>query len=88
MGRNSVDGVDTRYGLGGLAIESRCGVKILRTHPDWPWGSPSLVYSGYWVSFLGVKRPGRGVDHPMVGSRLKSRAKLYSPSGFSWSVLG
>jgi len=25
---------------------------------------PSLLYDGYWVSFLLVKLPGRGVDHP------------------------
>jgi hypothetical protein len=42
------------------------------THPDQPWGPPSLLYSGYWVSFPGVKRPGRGVDHsPHLAPRLK-----------------
>jgi len=30
---------------------------------DRPWGPPSLLYGGYRVSFPGVKRPGRGVDH-------------------------
>jgi hypothetical protein len=35
---------------------------IFCTRPDWPWGPPSLLYSGYWMSFLGVKRPGRGVN--------------------------
>jgi len=23
--------------------------EIFRTHPDWPWGLPSLLYSGYRV---------------------------------------
>jgi hypothetical protein len=42
-------------------------------------------------SFLGVKRPGRGVDHPPPPSAgVKERVKLhlYSPSGASWTVLG
>jgi len=40
------------------------GVEIFRTCPDWRWGSPSLLYNGYRVSFSGVKLPGRWVDHP------------------------
>ena len=42
-------------------------------------------------SFLGVKRPGRGVDYPPASSaEVKERVELYlySPSGPSWSVLG
>jgi hypothetical protein len=42
-------------------------------------------------SFPGVKRPGRGVDHPPLSSaEVKERVELYlcSPSGASWPVLG
>ena len=42
-------------------------------------------------SFPGVKRPGRGVDHPPpTSAEVKERAEiyLYSPSGPSWLVLG
>jgi hypothetical protein len=42
-------------------------------------------------SFPGVKRPGRGVDHPPQSSaEVKERGELYlySPSGPSWTVLG
>jgi len=42
-------------------------------------------------SFPGVKRPGRGVDHPTASSiEVKKRVELYiySPSGSSWPVLG
>jgi hypothetical protein len=42
-------------------------------------------------SFPGVKRPGRGVDHPPTSSaEVKERVELYlySPSGPSWPVLG
>jgi hypothetical protein len=33
------------------------GGEIFRTHPDWPWGPPSLLYSGYRV-FPGGKAAG------------------------------
>jgi hypothetical protein len=62
-----------------------------RNRPDRPWGPPSLQYNGYRLSFPGVKRPGRGVDHPPSSSaRVKERVELYfySPSGPSWPVLG
>jgi hypothetical protein len=42
-------------------------------------------------SFQGVKRPGRGVDHPPPSSaEVKERVELYlySPSGSSWTLLG
>jgi hypothetical protein len=67
------------------------GGEILRSRPGWLWGPPSLLYNGYRVSFPGVKRPGRGVDHPPSSSaRVKERVKLYlySPSGPSWPILG
>jgi hypothetical protein len=78
-------GIATRYGLDGPGIESRWGGgDIFRTRPDRPWGPPSLLYNGYLVSFPGVKRPGRGVDHPPSSSAIvKERVELYfySPSG-------
>jgi hypothetical protein len=40
------------------------GAEIFRSRPDRPWVPPSLLYNGYRVSFLVVKRPGRDVDHP------------------------
>ena len=61
VGRDSSVGVATRYGLDGPVIESRWGGEIFRTRPYRPWGPPSLLYNGYWISFSGVKRPGRGV---------------------------
>ena len=67
------------------------GGKIFRTRPDRPWGPRSLLHNGYGVSFLGVKRPGRGVTHPPPSStevKEKVELYLYSPSGPSWPVLG
>jgi hypothetical protein len=43
------------------------------------------------VSFPGVKRPGRGIDHPPPSSaevKEKVELYLYSPSGPSWHVIG
>jgi len=58
------------------------GGEIFRTRPDRPWGPP--LYNGYRVSFPGVKRPGRSVDHPPSSSaQFKERVELYlySPMG-------
>ena len=56
--------------------------EILRPRPGRPWGPPSLLFNGYRVCFPGVKRPGRGVDHPnhiwLRGSR-KGRAIALLP---------
>jgi len=41
-----------------------CVGEIFHTRPDPPWGQFSLLYNGYRISFPGVNRPGRGVDHP------------------------
>jgi hypothetical protein len=51
----------------------------------------TCTMGGYQVSFPGVKRQGRGVDHPPPSSaEIKERVELYlcSPSGPSWPVLG
>jgi hypothetical protein len=67
------------------------GGEIFRSRPDRPWGPPSLLYNGYRVYFPGVKRQGRGVDHPPPSSaEIKEKVELYlySPSGPSWLVLG
>ena len=64
VGRNSSVGIATRYGMDGPEIESGWVGKIFPTRPDRPWGPPSLLYNLYRVSFMGVKRAGRGGDHP------------------------
>jgi hypothetical protein len=64
------------------------GAEILRTCPDQPWGPTTLLYNG---SFLAVKWPGRGIDHPHPSStEVKERVELYiySPSRPSWPLLG
>jgi hypothetical protein len=64
----SAVGIATRYGLDGPRFESRWGGEIFRIRPDHSWGQFSLLCDGYRVSFPGVKRPGRGVDHPPPSS--------------------
>ena len=67
------------------------GGEILRTASDRPWDPLSLLYSGNCVSFPGVERPGRGVDHSTPSSaEVKERVELclYSLSGPAWPVLG
>ena len=84
----SAVGTATRYGLG---IESRWGGDIFRTSPDLLWGPPRLIYNGYRVFPGGVKRPGRGVDHPPPSrAEVKERVELflYSPLGLRGLVLG
>ena len=65
--------------------------EISRTRLDRPWGPPSLLHNGYRVSCPGLKRPGRGINHPtLFSAEVKERVELYlySPSGPSWPVLG
>ena len=74
MGRVSLVGIATRYGLDGPGIQSRWWRDF--PHPSTPaLGPPSLLYSGYPVFFLGVKWPGCDVDRPLfLTPRWKSRA--------------
>ena len=88
--RDSVVGTETRYELDGLGIESRWRRDF--SHPSRPaLGVHPASYTMRTGSFSGVKRPGRGVDHPPPSStEVEGRVELYlySPSGPSWPVLG
>ena len=57
--------VVTRLWAGQPRIRILVGTKFFSCseHPDWPWGTPILLFSGYWGSFLGVKQPGNEVQH-------------------------
>jgi len=93
MGQHSSVGIATRYGLGGPGIESRWGGGRDFPHPSRPALRPTQPpIQSVPVSFPTVKRPGRGVDHPLPSSaEVKERVDLYTstpPSGPSWPVLG
>ena len=62
-GRDSSVGIATRYGLDGPGIESRWGARFSASVQTGPGGHPASYTTGTG-SFPGVKRPGRGVDHP------------------------
>jgi hypothetical protein len=56
VGQDSSVSTVSCYGLDDPGIESQWGGEIFYSHPDQPWGSLSLLYSGYWV-FLGLTEP-------------------------------
>jgi hypothetical protein len=64
----SADEVQTEYKRIKIIL---LGGEIFRTRPDRPLGPLCLLHNGYRVSFRGVKRPGRGVNHPHQAPRLK-----------------
>ena len=54
-------------------------------------GAHPASYTMGTVFFPAVKRPGRGVNHPLASSaKVNERVELYlsSPSGPLWPVLG
>ena len=84
MGRDSSVGIATRYGLDGPGIESRWGGAIFSAPVQTGPGAHPASYAMGTGSFLGVKRPGSGVDHPDPASaEVEGRVELYicSPLG-------
>jgi hypothetical protein len=87
--REFIVSITTRYGLDGPGIESRWEERFSSPVQNGSEAHPAsyIMDTG---SFLGVKRPGRGVDHPPPSSaEVKERVQLYlySPFGSSWPVL-
>jgi len=85
-----VVGIAFGYGVDGPRIESWWGVRFSAPIQTGPGAHPASCTMGT-RSFPGVKRPGRGVDHPPPSSaEVKERVELYlySPSRPSWPVLG
>ena len=71
MDRDSSVGIATRYGLGGPGIKSWWGARYSAPVQTGPGAHPASYTMGTG-SFLGVKRPERGVDHPPhLAPRLK-----------------
>jgi hypothetical protein len=82
VGCDSSVGIATSYG-DRIPVVARFSAPV-QTGP----GAHPASYTG---PFRGVKRSGRGVDHPLPSSaEVKERVGLYlySPTGPSWSVLG
>ena len=89
MGLDSSVGIATRYGLDGPGIESRWGARFSSPVQTGPGAHPASYTMGNG-SFPGVKRLGRGVDHPPPFSvEVKVRVTIpVIPYGPSWPVLG
>ena len=66
-GRDSTVDTATRYGLDGAGIESRLGARFSSPVQIGPGAHPASYTIGT-ESIAGVKRPGRGVDHPPSSS--------------------
>jgi hypothetical protein len=71
VGRDGAVGIMIRYGLDGAGFDG--GTQNCHTCPSGPWGHPaSCILSARY--FQGVKRPVRGVKHPLhLASRLKKK---------------
>jgi hypothetical protein len=66
-GRDDSVGIATRYGLDGTGIESRKGRDF--AHPSRPALESSYTMgTGPLSGVGGIKRPGRGADHPPPSS--------------------
>ena len=71
MGQDSSVLIEIRYGLDGPVIESRRGARFSAPVQTGPGAHPASYTMGTGY-FLGVKRPGCGVDHPLhLAPRLK-----------------
>ena len=89
-GWDSSISIATCYGLDGPGIESWWGARFSAPVQTGPGAHPASCTVGTG-SFLGVKWPGCGIDHPPPSStRIKERVELYvcSLSEPSWPVLG
>ena len=76
-GRRSSVGIATRYRLDGPGIGSWWGARFSAPVHTGP-GANLVSWSVGTESFLGVKRPGRGVDHPSPSiAEVKGRVDLY-----------
>jgi hypothetical protein len=67
-GRDDPVRIATRYRLDGPGFESRCGVARFSAPVQTDPAAYPLSYTMSTGSSLGVKWPGRGVDHPLPSS--------------------
>ena len=88
--RGSSVGIATRYGLDGPGDRIPVAARFSVPAQTGPGAHPASCTMGT-RSFLGVKRLGRGVDHPPQSrAEVKERVEVYfySPSWPSWLVIG
>jgi hypothetical protein len=63
------------------SIPDRAGFFLFATSLNRLWGPPSLLYNGFRVYFLGIKRPGREADYsPLSSAEVKNMwSYTYTP---------
>ena len=64
------------------------GGNILRTRPNRPWGTPSLLHNGHRVSIPGAKGLGRGVNQSLYSIERRTRRTSWWPPFFGHIPLG
>jgi hypothetical protein len=77
VGRDSAVGIATGYEVDRPGIESRWGA-IFSAPIQTGLGAHPASYTRGTGSVPGVKRPGRGVDHPPYSAEVKERVELTS----------
>jgi hypothetical protein len=78
VGRDNSVGIATRYGLDGPGIESWWVGSFFAPFQTGP-GSHPASYTMGTASFPGIKRPGRGADHPPhLAPKLKKEKRYIS----------
>ena len=91
MGRDSSVGIATCYGLDSPGIESLWGTARFSAPVQTGPGAHPASCTVSTGSFLGVKRPGRGADHPPQ-SKCRGHERVgpyvYSSSWPQWPVIG
>jgi hypothetical protein len=69
VGQNSIVSTATYYGLDGLGIKSPWGVRFSPSDQT-SHGAQPASYTVGTGSFLGLKWPGHGINHPPLSSTM------------------
>jgi len=85
VGRDSVVGIGSRYGLCCLGIEYRRGGEIFRISSDRSWGPPSLLCNGYHPFSRGKTAGVWHLPPPPSNAEVKERVELYLY--FLWGIV-
>ena len=83
LGRDFAVSIATRYWLDGPGVESWWEARFSAAVQTGPVAHPASYTTGN-VSFQGVKRPGRGVEHPPTSRTFVACSRMNFTSQNSW----